>query len=538
MKPASIKKASALGAAVATALGAHSAWALDAVTTYADTAHTAIVYFAGSTATDQSLEESFLLITGGLCTNANPSGDDFAASTRIDVYRAANQKAVVCTKRSGVGSAFTKMVFFKESNGGSGNSMKSVTNTKLDYLDIAQVQGTFTCSTSTDVAHTTTLMSYENHTGCSLRTGTNGQVPDGGIADVEPALLGLTPTQASQLTTRSVFGVVFSPAVSLNLYRALQEAEGKDKTKDDDANMPSLTESQLRSIYNNQIQDWGQLLNSAGVPITTVKPAAGATTTVGPAGGDGTVFVCRRGASSGTQASFQSQFSRQGIVTNPVVAGVTTFVEPDDPGQIAAPVSWTTDTMANGSVRVWGLNSSGDAKNCLDAFHDQNHWAIGVISTEGTYSLDDGVATIENPLPTTTTDAAPNEWRWIKTQGVAPTLMNVANGNYDFFTETVVNESSTFAGTDAHNLITSLLTTMGSPSSIAGINVAHRNTHGDGGLLAIPGSPPTLPVTCATMRTNPTNTQRRTINLSSPNNKVDSWELSSSVAGGSLGTCP
>lgn len=259
------------------------------------------VYFSGATATDNILENLFLLQTNGVCQ----------AGT-IDVYRGTGQRVIACTAAI-PGLAGQPIAFFKESAGGSGNGVNPVANsTSLNFLDVDNAA--FACAAPTTVNAVPPLNGYTNRTGCTPNVA---RVPAAGVSDVEPKLLGASSAQINNLTTQGVLGIVFNPAVSLNLYRALQTAQGLGAT-DGPADVPSLTSAQLRGLFTGFYADWTQFDDLAGV-----APA------------DSAVYVCRRGDSSGTQASFESYLLNQRCVD-----GVTGIVEASTPACEAGGCVW------------------------------------------------------------------------------------------------------------------------------------------------------------------------------------------------------
>lgn len=419
------------------------------------------LYFGGATATDTVLENVFLLQTGGVCQ----------AGT-IDIYRGTNQRVIACTAAI-TGLVGQPIAFFKESNGGSGNGTNPVANgTTLQFLDVDNAS--FACNPPTTVPATATLNGYTQRTGCGPTTA---RVPVAGIADVEPRLLGASPTQISNLTTNGVLGVVFGPAVSLNLYRALQQAQGLAQD-DQPQNIPNLTRAQLSALYSGFYSDWTQFDD-----LAALAPA------------DSAVYVCRRGDSSGTQASFESY-----VLNQRCVSGVVGFVEASTPGCEA---SGCVYGGAFANEAVFAGASSGDVRNCLDARNDQGRWAIGVLSTETTYNNTD------------------RQFRWTRIDGAPPTLEAVANGRYTFFTENVINTRNGALNSQQSTLTNYLVANLGQPSILAGVNAPFQaNPHGDGGVIAVPNFttiiPNPSPVTQAAMRTNPVNSMVRQGNSCTP----------------------
>lgn len=425
------------------------------------------VYFGGATATDGVLENLFRLQVGGICQNGT-----------IDIYRGTNQRAIFCT---GVapGLVGVPIGFWKESLGGSGNGTTPVADgTSLQFLDV--YNPAFACTGGpTPIAGTATLFGYTERTGC---TPSIAQVPPAGVADVEPRLLNASQSQINNLQTAGVLGIVFSPAVSLNLYRALQVAQGLTQN-DLPANVPSLTSSQVRALYSGFYADWNQLLDDDAASGTPLPGAAGVT-----APADTVVYNCRRGRSSGTQASFESYFLNQRCAP-----GVTGFVEPDDSACAASGCVWNSGTYLDDVI--FAGSGTGDVRLCLDAHNDNNTWAIGTISTENLFNNTD------------------RQFRYIRTDGTLPTLEETANGAYHFFTENVMNRRVGALSGVPLTLVNYMQSNLGRPALLTGINSGFQNTSGDGGVLAVPNfstiNPNAAPATVAELRANPVNGQTR-----------------------------
>lgn len=420
------------------------------------------VYFSGATATDNILENVLILQTNGVCQ----------AGT-IDIYRGTNQRVIACNAAI-PGLVGQPIAFFKESFGGSGNGVNPVANaTNLQFLDVDNPA--FSCAAPTTVAATTTLNSYTQRTGCTPNVA---RVPVAGIADVEPRLLGASQAQINNLSTQGVLGIVFAPAVSLNLYRALQQAQGL-ATNDNPENIPNLTSPQVRALYNGFYADWSQFDD-----LGPFLPA------------DTAVYVCRRGDTSGTQASYESF-----ILNQRCVDGVTGFVEASTPACEVPGCNYTN--AAFGNDQVFAGFSSGDVRLCLDDRNDQGRFAVGVLSTETTYNNTD------------------RQFRWTRIDGAPPTLEAVANGRYTFFTENTINRRNGALTANQTTVVNYISANLGQPTVIAGVNAPFQaNPHGDGGVIAVPNFgtivPNASPVSQADMRTNPVNSQVRNGNNCTP----------------------
>lgn len=380
-----------------------------------------------------------------------------------------------------------KVAIHKTSIGGSGNGLQPVANqVARNFIDMNAIKsGNITC-TNTTVVPTEIVGSsyngtqvvfadYTEHTGCGSTSGTRAAVPDAGISDVEPELLGGSAAEISRLNVQSQNAVIFGVPVTEAFRNTLQEAQGLTVGSEDEANMPSMSKAQLSSIFSGGITDWNQLVsgNGTGLPDAVSTPPS-----------DSQVYVCRRVPTSGTQAAFETYMLHQRCM-----AGVPSFISGNDGGIVGA------GTANEGS-------GSGDMIACLNNHDGANRWAVGMLSTEkmevnSTPAVNDG-----------------NVWRFIKINGYAPTLLNVANGKYDFFVEQSIQWRNASSGNALGGLALALMqdfaSEVGSPSIIRALNNGFRHSWGDGGVVAlitnghVPTQPsPGAPLTDVAVRLNP-----------------------------------
>lgn len=503
--------------AVATALGMPAAHAFSR----ADYAGSTKVYFGGATATDNVLEATFIAADGdGICDSTFP----------VDIWRSTNQRVVTCVVTNDnpvtAGRGFPtraagglKVAFHKESAGGSSNGVvpliavsKGLAHS-LRWLDVGSLANDCTV---TSVAATVSRLAYTDHASCTLVTtpadtaASSTYDVHGGISDNEPALAFPAPGKdAANLVSKAGVQIIFGLPVSTNLYRALQIAQfpAGSCTSDNDPSptvdsrdnpscVPSLEKQQISALVSQQITSWNDLTNSAGVALPSV------TGVTAPADTD--VRICRRVASSGTQAAFEAYFLNQRCISNG-----QTFAVPDDASTVTD-TTYSANQFATGSL-VNAAPSSGNVRTCLTSAANAasgGYWAIGVSSTE-----------------LTDAQAAAANLRFIGINGYAPTLANVANGKYDFVTENTVNyikagKVGALAATDARLKIVELVTNrLGNVDAINTINADFDNKPwGDGGILALPsvGSPGTPPYTAAGMAVTPISTVSRGGNTCAP----------------------
>lgn len=476
MKHKAIKLAVASALTVGVASQAHAVffepWTLTGTET-----HT--IRLGGATAQDQGI----VLLMRRLC----------AADTMVRV-QGVSQSAVLC-EANGTDSApiaaGTKLVMYKNSASGSGSGVNPVADgVTLPFVNLASLSQTqytnASICTLTSVASTADFVNYKNY-ACGANLANANAVPDGGISDVEPRLLGWISGTNGALDVFAGPQVIFGVPVSKNFRDALQTAQGKTSGSDTEADMPSLTKGQIASMLNGGLIPLSRLSGVNGVQLA---PPAGATT----------VQICRRKAGSGTLASYNAYFLGVGCTSG--VAQMTVGID----GDAVIPA-------VNSRVQEYG--GTGQVIGCLNAHHAANKYAIGMAGMENVPGS--AYANTGRPAPF---DNDTSNWRWIKIQGYAPTLLNTVQAKYDFAYEATWqhraagNPAGGLTG-DRKTFFDRIVATNGASTVIRELNVAFTQTFGDSGLLGKPGVPtapsaaPAGPLTAAEVRANPVNTWTR-----------------------------
>lgn len=205
-------------------------------------------------------------------------------------------------------------------------------------------------------------------------------LPAGGFSDVEAALWGVDASGAGTESQANV-GQVFGLAVSTNLYRELQAAQGMSAaaiaadTAFDPALAPNITSAQyvsMAAVSSGYQTDWSPILGAAGA---------------GKA-----VNVARRVNTSGTQASSNAFFLKNPCNGDPSVAGALA------PAKIA-------DSVPGAFVVTEG-SGTGNVKTTLTSANTAGEFAIGVVSLENDWRVETGTTN--------------NQYRFVKVDGVHP----------------------------------------------------------------------------------------------------------------------
>jgi hypothetical protein len=266
--------------------------------------------------------------------------------------------------------------------------------------------------------------------------------PAGGFSDVEANLWNINVSGAGTEADANVtqtFGVVVTPV----LYRQLQVAQGiyasvaaanAGDPLYNPVNAPNITRAQYTSIVQKSggyQTDWQPLLGAAG------------------AGKD--VYLQRRVATSGTQASSNDFF-----LNEPCASGA--------PGGQLFPAENNVVTAVNDSTATFHItenSSTGNVKTNMTNTNLAGNYGIGVVSLENNWR----------------TEAPANEgYRFVKVDGVHPEgngdttfgRNTAINGQYNFVMEMksfVANTADAFGAA----LIPTIAAALGNPGSCADV---------------------------------------------------------------------
>jgi hypothetical protein len=421
------------------------------------------IYMSGATAQDNNLGLLF---------------DDLCVSGTLDTYydgptgsAGGNHRAYFCTldssKVTGLSTSNPKVLLHKTSTsagvGGSGVGVNPVMLKQA--VDAMSIKNGNCVAPAAGEAYWRCRISA---TGDLIQ-----QVPDAGVSDVNPEMFvgpntpaGVAPVDAAKvaklLNVVSGGALVFNTPVTLKLRNALQSAQvfsgdlPSDCTVGDETTrcMPSLSKELIASLMTGQVGSWDKVKvvksDGSSKPLTDFAGTGEIT--------DQKVYICRRTNGSGTQATINAK-----ILNAPCTAG---YVSP-------------LETSNDFTGPVVKLNAgSGDVEKCLVDFNagsntsNQNAagakaWAIGVQSTE------------KNKNETLA-------YRFVKIDGVAPTLDNAASGRYGVIAEVTYQWLKSGGPTgDKLKVIQRIAADAGKPSIIATNNKNFVHLFGQGGYLAV-----------------------------------------------------
>jgi len=493
-------------AAAAAGAAANGASALDISTYNASTAVN--VYLSGSTAVDNTITNAAIetAAPGGLCT----------AGT-VDIYYIGTtgsytNRLIFCTGSATSGVSGQPLAIFKESAVGSQNGVVPLYtvagggSSGVSFINPTVISNTLCAGADGGaVAANGNFGAYTNHSSCPSGDVSANVVPSAGFADVEPAILRTTvngsvsTTLAGKyLNSGATLDQIWAVALTKNAYYALQAAEGFTSPSDSPANAPSLSKQDVAGLISGNIFGWSDL----GLSPT-----------------DNNVYICRRDYGSGTEASFEAYFlgERCGLssLTVPAEGGGTVWAN----GSGGAMRSCLQHLYAGGTQTAFYASSSPQSQT----FPAGNQYAIGFINDEITLKNLTGAA---------------DSFRLVAVDGVGPTVANVQNGYYPYFSTGLYFEikgGQTGAPTGSTlTAVTHLLAVLGHPQFTHDSNAAYNGvlpwspTLSTGDASPAPlyaaSNTPTIPATSTTAAANPTNVYTKASSGSIDNCDTPVWD--------------
>ena len=333
----------------------------------------------------------------------------------IHRYSISNNSVLFCnintalvTPRAGA----TKLAVYKYSQGGSGGGVQNVngpnatSSTLLPFINLSTILANCAAATVTaaqDLDGTNPLPPFVDTlcTGAFNNTSnTANAVSYIGISDVEPQFFG-GPAGFNNLRAEALNSVIFGVPLTSTIYNILQTQQGFTPGARDLANMPSLSQAQVTSLYTQEGQTWSAL---TGIPTGLA---------------DDTVYVARRVTTSGTQKSFEAVVAK---TPNSTAGAARQCYVGTDPFVTGANAADNTAAAANcdGSQLVVNNSGSNQVLVCMNTHNAGVRGAVGVLSTEYKQLVGGPIA-------------------FAKINGVAPTYQGVASGQYQYYTDVSLN---------------------------------------------------------------------------------------------------
>ncbi|MBI2799238.1 MAG: hypothetical protein HYX63_02960 [Gammaproteobacteria bacterium] len=494
-------KTLAAAVAVACTAGAHAL----PMAQYAENAGQVTLRVGGSSAHDAGLNNLMRLQGAG-----NPA---ICAPGTLDIYHTPdnNNKLYFCTGGTQSGAAGLRLAVFKRSNGGSGTGVGTlVRGSNLVNNGVLQADGTTVIASFLDTAAAAAAAGVvgaincaspaANFMACTDHTtvaNTNvvlapPKVPgadsysDAGISDEEPNVFKavfapvLNGGELGAIPPKGISGVIFGLPVTKGVFQRLQVLQfdpagatnadcnpntaGYTVAAPAPANivgntercMPSLTKEQVQGLFTQNIGDWSLLSSSYTAGLTLNQALAPAPYNLPMA--DTGVYIERRVPSSGTEHGAEIQFMQQGCVNG---------------AQLMA-------TAAGGGVSgisslpfVVENSSGGTIPTNLTAHDTALRGALGVLTSE-------------------TVAGAASQWRFVKLNGVSPTVLNTVKGTYDYFYESTMQWRTAAVGPAGWApalaggqlaVATALSTNLGNPNVLNNLNSKFPQLFGFSGLV-------------------------------------------------------
>lgn len=295
-------------------------------------------------------------------------------------------------------------------------------------------------------------------------------------------LTSVPTTGATAFTVVPTGGLVYGIGVTLDLYKVLQAAQKRAGILPittvvgsyAESDLPKINRNVVASLLAGKIQNWEQfkiidktdgnkakslldasILTDAGVSAPTTETVAGITKPVTP------VAVGRRNNGAAVGAAAYAKFLNYPATANSITPAKATDSTAES--AILPIVKSPTGTGDTGNLlKDWqkGTNITG-YNNVADGSGYAKRWGIAVNSADQNSSVKaDGTGG--------------DDWRYIKIDGYAPTLENVAAGVYPFWAEGAVLYPTTKA-TDKNweakkVLLKALADNLGSPTVAKSVN--------------------------------------------------------------------
>ena len=452
-----------------------------------DESSTYIVYLSGASAARSFVEE--------LITNPNVPAADAICDTSATTYKykdsgnGKNQNAYLCVlNKAGnpalAGLSKDNLLLYKRSEGGSAQGVSPlIAAAKGDpagAIEYLKIDASGCALSKVDPVQTEVTCDYDLGDPSKYVVVES----DFGISDVDPGQFrgvntpaGFSDVSADDVALLDVFptaGLTFGIPVTTKLRDALQEAQFDSSSvcnptnagyttlahdKDGDGNldtihgeteacMPNFNSHQIASIYSGQWSSWDSLKVNGATLASQV-------TIAGNVPPNREVHVCRRVNGSGTQAQHNNKFLRYpcaDAALTPASAQPIEFL----PGPTVA---------AN--------SSSGDLTDCLNDRDNGTgsygvRWAVGIQSLEKNPDLGD-------------------DFRFVKVDGVAPTLQNTIEGRYKDWVELTfqyVSDRTWDAG--EQTIADEVIKQAGNPVVLAALNAEFVHGFGASGFHAVP----------------------------------------------------
>lgn len=315
-----------------------------------------------------------------------------------------------------------------------------------------------------------------------------------------PAAVGTDPAfpsvdiskAASKLTVKPSGGLLYGIGVTLDLYKTLQAAQiatgtlPADTTIGDyskESSIPSLSRSFVASLIAGKIKTWDEVKVIDERPIAEGKAtkgtdlgtltsfAAQAGVTAPLKGGKNLVAVANRNKGAAVGAAINAKFLNAPGTAN----ALNPATSPGNPNNGPIVTQPPGTNQVDGVLVDWQNGGNASTYNA----DGERHWGIGQ------QSLDFNASGAVGKDP-----AKP--YRFIRIDGYAPSLQNVAAGQYSVWAESTIQwRKSEFSGPTGDKLVIleKFADDLGSPPIAAAVNAKLVTTYGPTGAFAVSSNP-------------------------------------------------
>lgn len=277
-----------------------------------------------------------------------------------------------------------------------------------------------------------------------------------GISDVEPELFTRTENGAkvavadlANVEAQPVNAQIFGVVVTEDLRDALQAAQGLTPGSNDVSQMPTLSSQLVGNIFAGKIDKWSLLKSGANNLYSGLSNVVSSDD----------VELCIRKAGSGTQAQFNAFYLGIGCASRYVNGGadLSLSLKGDSSGSDENGIDKPVGPLAKPPFAHW-QKSSSNMGQCLSQLHAAGRTGIGLQSLEKVKE----------------TDNTKGDFKYIRIDGVAPTLENVASGIYrNWSTLSIqVNTTTVLNGSDERAYYDALVAIAQAPEKVGEANAA------------------------------------------------------------------
>jgi hypothetical protein len=392
------------------------------------------------------------------------------------------------------GATNVNVLIYKRSYGGAGYGVVPLLDPsyQVKQLDIKKPNAVLPKTDAFYRVDPTALQNTTSDAGITgvnpeLFTGINTPTPASG----DPAFPAVDVSKASgTLTIAPAGGLAYGLTVTLDLYKVLQAAQIATGTLPagtvigdyaHEASIPTLSRAFVASLISGKIKTWDDVHvidnrpieggATHGTDLGTLTSFANQAGVEPPTltGGKNLVAVGNRNKGAAVGAAFSAVFLNSPGTANAFAPAAAPGNPTNGPIVAQAPGASQQDALLND----WQVGANASTFNADSA----RRWGIAQQSTDFGASGAIGV----NPS---------KPYRYVRIDGYAPTLQNVASGNYPLWSEQTIQWRRPDAnppGPDGDKLaiLQKIVDDIGNPAKVAQVSTSLITTFGPSGVFAV-----------------------------------------------------